>query len=118
MHKFDEAISTEAGMKRQAQNFGLFIAGLLHWKLRNPDNTPQSARLGTKSSYRSAFGWYIWSRRNEAIPLEWNSQLKQQFRGLKKLENKRKQKGLLPMKEGKDKMTPALYEEIGDFSLK
>ena len=116
--KFDEAISTEDGMKTQAQNFGIFIASLLHYRLQNPDNTPMAARLGTKSSYRSAFGWYIWSRRNEAIPLEWNSQLKQQFRGLKKLENKRKQRGLLPMKEGKDKMTPALFKEIGEFFLK
>ena len=116
--KFDETISTEDGMKTQAQNFGTFIASLLHFRLLNPDNTPMAARLGTKSSFRSAFGWYIWARRNEAIPLEWNSQLKQQFRGLKKLENKRKQRGELPMKEGKDKMTPALFKEIGGFFLK
>ena len=113
--KFWRIISTSAGLKQQVDIFRIFLECRPHISLKKADGTPLRALVGTLSTYRSAFGWWMFTKKGKSIPYEWDSNLKGLFKGFKQQDANLKQKGVLPMKEGKTQLGVPLYENLGKY---
>ena len=79
-------LPSPAGFEEQANKFKKFIQTRTHAKLKNADGTPARAKIGSLRGYRSAFAWFVWTRRARPVPAEWDQQMRGYFRGLNRAE--------------------------------
>ena len=111
---------TAAGLAEQSLIFKRCLLSKEHLTDKNDDGTPACARIGTLSGCRSAWGHFIWTENISpyeatGIPAEWDASMHDFFRGLKNDEANRRQKGLLPSKEGKTKMCVTLFRLMAAY---
>ena len=115
--KFYDAIDTEDGMNEESLYFKMFLETRKHHKIVDANDNKIIARIGTLSSYRSSFAYFMWTSVGKAIPLAWDQTLKGTFKVFKSREAKLKQKGVLPMHEGQSHLSVRLYHEMARFFL-
>ena len=111
---------TRDGLIEQAEIFKRCLMSKKHDKDKLANGQPAPARAVTLSGYRSAWAYYIWTNdvppdELAGIPHDWDSTMKDYFKGLKNLEAERRQKGLLPSVEGKSKMTVNLLRHMTTY---
>ena len=113
--KFSRLIEDPEIMQREVEIFKLFIRSRKHKKFKNPDGSPQVARMGTLNSFRSAMNWYLFTDLEHSIPVAWQNEMTKMYTGLKNEEADRKQKGQLPMSEGKTKIALKFYHLFAEY---
>ena len=118
--KIRELCRTQEVLNKQAVIFKRCLMSKRHPTDLDDNNNPAPSRAGSLSGYRSAWAYYIWTENvpvseSSGIPPEWDASMQYFFKGLKNLEAARRQKGLLPSKEGKSKMSVLLFRHLADY---
>ena len=100
---------------KEVDIFHTFLQTRCHPTLKKEDDTPARALIGSLCGFRSGFAYYIWGAVGLGIHHQWDYELKRLFQSLRNEEGERKQKGKIPMKEGKDKLQWALFDKLSEF---
>ena len=111
--KFRHVVQTKEGLEEEFKIFSCFIKTREHHIFKDPETgDPARALIGTLSSYRSAFNWYVFYAQRVALPPLWVQHCKGLWVCLKKEEAERKQKGHIPMETGQNKLCVRLYHAL------
>ena len=88
--KIAENCLTPQGLKDEAKSFKKFLNARTHIRkfLDEEKKIPAKAGVGTLLGFRSAFNYYVWTRKEDSlgIPYAWNACLRGYFQGLKNRE--------------------------------
>ena len=116
---FYNLIQNKDSLLKEVDIFHTFLQTRCHARLKKKDGvTPARALIGSLNGFRSGFAYYMWGAVGNGIDHQWDAEMKRIYQSLNNEEGERKQKGKIPMKEGKDKLQWDLFDKLSRFFSK